>query len=419
MTDEEIEEVYYYETFQGISSKFWEITIKYKETSYIIRSGRIGTEGTKTKKVWYSFDAARYQATLLRKAKEKEGYYLLKAKELGDKAMLNFKDTFDAFLIAYRWELICPYELYGLNPTYGWFPDDVYDNNLMDFFSKISKIIYTPEKESSHYDPMSELKDPNIVFDPNEKIDEAIDYVFTHPPFYDKVDIPFQTHSYPEDFQNRLKNWVTIYLNNLFLGKFYKHKKEFTLTSINKVVDATVKYILDQTYYFTLKDNGSIEKDVKYLDSVVLWYDKVRLPLLFSVIDTFYNLFPYSTTFKNIMYWLKPKIYFHYKNLKEQEVIETILKHEKSEQIPKGLCSKKLLIKVRKFTDGILSEFDETNLFDVGFRLFLHFAYYGLLDGTTPGIEQGVYSFNQLEKELDEFYQYKSMYFNNVRNEYP
>ena len=99
---------------------------------------------------------------------------------------MDFKDGFDAFLKANRNELICNYKPYGLEPTYGWFPDDVYDNNLDDFFSKISEILYTPDKKSDNYDILSDLKDPNVVLDPNEKIDEALEYVFSHQPFYDK-----------------------------------------------------------------------------------------------------------------------------------------------------------------------------------------------------------------------------------------
>jgi len=80
----------------------------------------------------------------------------------------------------------------------------VYDNNLCDFFSKIREILHTPEKEPKNYDPLHDLKDPNIIFDPNEKIDEAIEYVFSHQPFYDKIEISFQEHSFPEDFKIRV-----------------------------------------------------------------------------------------------------------------------------------------------------------------------------------------------------------------------
>lgn len=426
MTDEELEEVYYYETFQGSSSKFWEITIKYRESTYIIRSGRVGTEGTKIKKVWYSFEAARYQATLLRKAKEKEGYILLKTKELGNKPIVNFRDIFDAFLRANRPELICPYEPYGLNPTYGRFPDDVYDQNLWDFFRDIAEKIYFDNIDlsdsSKTRDLRSEMKNLTINFNPNERVDESIKYGFAKSPFHQDKDITFQTLPYPKDFQSRIEKWVIINLNDLFLNKFYIHQERFTSGSINKIVEATTKFILDQTYYFALKDKGSIEKDIEYLDSVVLWYDKVNLALLFSIIDDLYNLFPYGKTYKDIMYWIKPRIYYPYKNLKELEILNTILENEKSDQIPIDLCSKELLIKIRSFTDEILSNVLNNSkplrdkLFDVGYRLFLHFAYFGFLDGEVSGIEQGTYSFDQLEKELDEFYQYKSIYFKNKSN---
>lgn len=421
MSKKDLKEIYYYETFQGKNSKFWEVTISFKDKTYTTRSGLIGTEGKKATRKSYSFPGAQYEASLLRKKKEKKGYILLKYEELGGKRMMRFKDIFDAFLRAYRWELICPYEPYGLNPTYGWFPDDVYDNNLFDFFSKISEIIYTPEKKPNHYDPLSELKDPNIVFDPNEKIDDAIEYIVTHSPFYHETDIPFQTHSYPEDFKNRVKKWVFMYLNSFFLSKFFKHKEKFTPTSIKKVVDTTVKFILDQTYYFTLTDNSSIEKGIEYIDSVVLWFDKVSLPLLFMSIKDFYYLLNDCERFKTIMYWIKPEIYFSFKNLGKIEILNTLLEHEKSDEIPKDLITNKLFHKIRRFTEDtimyIVDDFhieqDRKRLFSTGYRIFLHFAYFGFLDGKVSGIEKGAYSFDQLENELDEFYQYKSFYFKN------
>lgn len=73
-------EKYYYVFVEGVSSKFWEITIE--GNAFTTRYGQIGTKGKKTVKEWASEEEAKKKATSLRKSKEKKGYTLSNEEEI-------------------------------------------------------------------------------------------------------------------------------------------------------------------------------------------------------------------------------------------------------------------------------------------------------------------------------------------------
>ncbi|MBN1801657.1 MAG: DNA ligase [Candidatus Lokiarchaeota archaeon] len=69
-----IKNTYYYELVDENSSKFWEITID--KSSFTTRYGKLGSNGTSTKKQWSSPEEAEIKAKKLRETKEQKGYLL-------------------------------------------------------------------------------------------------------------------------------------------------------------------------------------------------------------------------------------------------------------------------------------------------------------------------------------------------------
>ncbi|MFW9876893.1 MAG: leucine-rich repeat domain-containing protein [Candidatus Thorarchaeota archaeon] len=96
MSDQDLNEIFYYEFIKGTSSKFWEITIK--GNTFSTRYGRIGTVGRKTTKIWESFENCMEEATKLCKSKEKKGYILKSTKKIEEEDSLIQNGEEEAFI---------------------------------------------------------------------------------------------------------------------------------------------------------------------------------------------------------------------------------------------------------------------------------------------------------------------------------
>ena len=345
----------------------------------------------------------------------------------------NLNDVFEEFLVEKREDLTSEKGNFQRAPTYGNFPDDIYDEVLWDFFSNLTQFIFIEKiNEIDLYKiqvMMSELENPKIDFDPNKKVKEGIGYAINKF-FNNNENKDFPIDLYPKGFQNKIKKWVIINLEKLFLNNFHQHKEKFTTDSIHSIINAAVKYIIDVTYHYMIKSNGSIEDDIETINPVVSWYDTVSLPLLFITIDNFlYDLFNSGKIDNDIIYWIKPNKYFSFPELldfgeESKEILEKkineILEIIKDIKIPDGVFSEELIKIIKKFNEDILNNIYEiisdnrnycfTSLKNseiIVHRIFLHLAYSGFVNGEIPGIKQGVYSSKQLENELDEFYKFK------------
>lgn len=319
--------------------------------------------------------------------------------------------------------------------SYGRFPDDMFDQSLSTFYYLLAKRILKT----------NDINNINPDINPNEGIDKAIktevEQLYLN---YEKDEEYFKLEVYPEEFKNNVRKWIIVHLEEEFLRFFLESRTKFSNDSLEKLIEAGMKNILINGYY-GIQFEGSVEGTVEYINRVMVWYEKISFQLLYLIIDDFYRYlygrgFIIGGIYKKIQYWIKPEKYFPPLKVKESKnyrsldlMINNIMKIENSNAIPGNsyewgvnnfnsvvIFSEELKKKIKKFIKDILKhnvnlcEDGEVipksllkKLYEIGYRLFLHFAYFGLVNGKIPGIKQGAYSTDQLERELDEFYQFK------------
>ncbi len=311
------------------------------------------------------------------------------------------------------------------------FPDDHFDQSFEQYFFKIKHMIKRSycdipleKAEVEKLDkedlkrkwskiPEDQFKDPTFSIDPNKDIDKIVKITLKQVIYTMPLEELYSL--FPEDFWIKVRNWITMFLEHIFLWKLHTHKTKFSPESLDKIIDGAAKRIVDAG---EPPEVWSIEMLISYFTPIMSWTDKVRLHLLCLVFSKDLSFSPYSKHhhYQNLIYWLDPGIYIQIKKIDEDDlflkIIPDILNNH---PIPKGVFSKKLLSKIKKFLMGyspLNPRFIRNRLRykptwgTTFYRLFLHFAYHGFVDGRVPGIKQGGYSTGLLEKELDELFDY-------------
>ncbi len=307
MCAKDLDEKYYYEFVKGTSSKFWEITIK--ENTFIIKYGRIGSEGQQTVKKWDSPETALREATKLRESKEKKGYVLKIDQEESFKFELNVEELqknksdlnnrvgriLGFFENAYPQLLDKQGKREFL--SFGNFTDDLFDQSIEPYFQCVLGGIESYNAGLPLTEEESEKLDPNVFEELYNKIPED----GFHDPKYDlnpNNGIEFvilnslkeTVHStlsvekiyplFPEDFWIKVRRWITMGLDEYFLKDIFSHRANFSPETIDKIIDGAAKCIVAAG---DPPNIWSVEDMLSHFRPVTFWTEKVFLPLLYLV----------------------------------------------------------------------------------------------------------------------------------------
>ena len=334
---------------------------------------------------------------------------------------MNFHEGFVVYLKSKRPDLAYREDYYEDPFTYGRFPDDLFDQTLSDFYYSLAHRIL----------PSVNIDKNDLSFNPNEGIDEAIaeeiEQIYKK---YDEEKEYFKLEVFPEAFKENIKKWILVHLEEEFLKYFHKNKGKFSDESLEKILEGGMKDILINGYY-GIQFGGTVEDTIEYINRVMIWFEKISFHFLYSITNEF---FPYYLRvkkidafwdYKNILYWLKPDAYFPDPKIDNKEnheiieiMIENLLKLEKSVEIPKNIFSEDLKANIKIFIEDLYEDLHEgfyqipdslrINILDIQYRLYLHFLYFGLIDGKIPSIKQGAISIEEIEDDLKKFLELKN-----------
>lgn len=330
---------------------------------------------------------------------------------------INIDQVFESFVKATRSDLVAK----DGELTYGNFPDDFFDQPIFEFYENIKYgIIDEYEEEEGEED--CDLEDPNCTIDLNKKIDEIIfeelekfkdDYLNDQ-----DISINEIIDLFPEKLRLRVRSWLTVNLDEVFLFEFYTHKKKFSLESLKKLIDAGVQLFLLNTYLYIQDTNETMEQIEFYFNSIFSWTDKISFHLLFRTVMDLYM----QCDMENIMYWVDLDAFSPTDTYQEyvESLLNRIIEKESKEPIPHGLFSEEVISKVKLLAEDLLSanlnllktrilltNTFKTTLIEAGYRLFLFLAFFGFVNGMIPGIKQGAYSIGDLMRDLNDFYAFK------------
>lgn len=246
------------------------------------------------------------------------------------------------------------------------------------------------------------LKAPEYNIEPNKDLDEKIiNFLKKNYDNYATYPLDELSNLFHNEFWERVKKWITMHLNVLFLRYFYIHKTKFTPKTIEKLIDIGTRILINAGD----PNRGLPMEDlISYFDESVRITEKVSFNLLILALIFDVSMYVYDTNshYHNIVYWIDPSIFIPIEVIGYDKLfLESIPNILKEKLIPKGIFSDALQLKIKKF----VAEFTEfkSEWMDTISHLFLHFAFFGFVNGKIPGIKEGVYTLKQFEQDLDKF----------------
>jgi hypothetical protein len=316
------------------------------------------------------------------------------------------------------------------------FPDDFFDQTTESFYNRLvwgievhnmgfpvnlfqlfeqNKDLVGQFDEIEETLPEKGMKDPSYPMDPNSNLNDILKFSleedFNRICQVRNLEVSHylsKIHNlFSEEFWNKLRNWVALRLNTHFLHKFYSHKTKFTEESLDKIIDAAALRMVASA---DPPKEWSKEQILSHFNPVILVSENVNLILLYLILGSVYigGWYCYN---ENMIFWLNHNIFIpKIRKRSEREIFSEIMP-DILKPIPNELVSSNLQTKVLNFLKEF-THFQEEHIHIV-FRVFMNFAYYGLINGRIPGIKQGKYSINLLENELDELLAFKSAYYSN------
>ena len=157
------------------------------------------------------------------------------------------------------------------------FPDDHFDQAIMAFYYDLKYEITTIEEEA--------LIDPEYDIEPNKDLDEKIkNFLKNNYDKYAAYPLEELSNLFPKKFWERVKRWITMHLNVLFLSDFYAHKIKFTSDSIEKLIDLGTRILINAG-----EPNRSLPIDhiISHFEECVLITEKVNFNLLIFDVSMF------------------------------------------------------------------------------------------------------------------------------------
>lgn len=284
----------------------------------------------------------------------------------------------------------------------GNFPDDMYDQQIIEFYSWLAEYSW--------------LDDPNLSVDKNIK--DLLESCSGRFGSVESLNNYFSLFS--NDFIEKVRRWIIMLFEEFFLRSFQQNRTKFNSNSIKKLIDTGIKIIIGAG---EPPEIWSIEEIISHFNPVIAWTEKVSLYLLYMVFAE--NLSPAGydklTHYYNLIYWLDPSVNILIETMDDDELFLVLIpKVLKKYPIPKNIFPKDLISKIKKFVieyTPLNNELFDKSLIDLPkfkpewgntiYQLFLHFIYYGFVNGSIPGIKQGACDVGDLNHELDELFKFK------------
>ncbi|MFW9873976.1 MAG: hypothetical protein ACFFG0_12790 [Candidatus Thorarchaeota archaeon] len=274
----------------------------------------------------------------------------------------------------------------------GIFGDDYYDQGVSILYGIIKDLICYNEDEDIYYD----LEDPDCPVDPNRNIEEKINRAWEE---YDgRWAINEVGNIFPAKFVQKVRTWVTLH-NDLF-EMLQSHFQKLTRESIDKIIDVGAAELLalcrvDDAHEEGRMVNITLDDIVSYVEPVVSWSENTSLHFLYYVLNEGID--------ESTIFFISP-----FNDLKDDKRSPIAIVHnlialkEKEDPIPDDIFSHNLKRKILRFIREIISKRENDKILNV----FLHLAYYGFMGGRIPGIKQGAFTSDDLEDDLDAFFDF-------------